>query len=148
MYGNYVDGFDEQPISCTSKLIFSERPDDFVSGTISVTDLVREIPGSNVFGGAETNQFNKTTSYKIDCSGVPNLPPQTLVSLTLQVLPQQNFHLYNAATVAITNPTTLLSTLRHTNHQKLVAKDFFCVPQVMETMEINSSHTSVTMEGS
>jgi len=97
MYGNYVDGFDEQPVSCTSTLIFAERPDDFVSGTIEVTDIIREIPGSNFLpNGQPCHQFNKATSYKIDCSGVPDLEPETLINLTIQVLPQQNFHLYDA----------------------------------------------------
>lgn len=96
MYGNYVDGFDEQSIVCSSSLVFKERPDDFISGTIKVSNMIREIPSSNYAGGVEVPQFNKTTTYKIDCSEVPDLEEDTLINLTIQILPQQNFHLYDA----------------------------------------------------
>ena len=96
MYGNYVDGFDEQPIVCKSSLIFKDRPDDFISGSIKVSNTIREIPSSNFFGDTQHPQFNKTSTYKIDCSEVPDLEEDTLINLTIQILPQQNFHLYDA----------------------------------------------------
>ena len=97
MYGNYLDGYNEQPINCESSLIFSKRPLDFATGVISVRESIREIPGSDQFGNNTIKQINKTSSYIVDCTSLPGeIEEGTIINLSIQLSPDRNFHLYDA----------------------------------------------------
>ena len=93
MYANYLDGFDEVKVNCTSQVIYKDRPQDFFTSGITVRESVREISGSDPSGKAK----NKTSGYIIDCTGLPEtLPEGTEINFTLNISPNYHYHLYNA----------------------------------------------------
>ena len=93
-YANYLDGFDEVKVDCTTEVLYQGRPADFFSGEIEVRESAREIYGSgDPLGGA----VNKTSSYIIDCRGLPSILPQgTDIKFQMRISPNFNFHLYDA----------------------------------------------------
>jgi len=93
MYANYLDGFDEVKVSCTSEVIYKDRPQDFFTSGITVRESIREISGSDPSGKSK----NKTSGYIIDCIGLPEtLAEGTEINFTLNISPNYHYHLYNA----------------------------------------------------
>jgi len=93
-YANYLDGFDEVKVDCTTEVLYNGRPADFFAGEIEVRESAREIYGSgDPLGGA----VNKTSSYIIDCRGLPGFIVEgTQIRFQMRISPNFNFHLYDA----------------------------------------------------
>ena len=114
MYGNYLEGFDNITTTCTSDVIYSERPLDFVNLNMtlipaiseqlqadSVNQLVDGFEGSEAnapFGEIYGDAINKSAGYILDASDFPDiLPAGVTLNITIKIAPDENFHVYQAS---------------------------------------------------
>ena len=99
MYGNYLDGFDNVSVDCTAKVVYRERPDDFVdleiktSTFIGVHDFQLSDESEEI---GETTQ-RKSAGFAIDVSSFPDSISSGATVLYKVILkPDGNWHIYNS----------------------------------------------------
>lgn len=84
-YGNYVEGFDEEPIEANITLLYQDRPNEFININIPVRAAVVPLDAeADTLEGVGTNFSNRSTGFVMDLSQLPDsLPAGT--TLTAQV---------------------------------------------------------------
>ena len=104
LYGNYVEGYPDVPVSGTVVPIYNDTPSSQgLSLDIEVTPIMNQLLARPSSGTAdEQNIYNKlgtnrVAGYKIDFSSVPTdfLQSESIVSISFTVIPHANFHFYN-----------------------------------------------------
>ena len=101
MYGDYVEGYDNVPTSCTATIHYADRPNDFVDIGVTVK------PGIFYVDGAETNlddytnsglvsTNNKAVGFELDFNNIPDsYSAGDTVNFSISIAPDRNWHLYN-----------------------------------------------------
>ena len=86
-YGNYLDGYDNQPITdSVVEVKYFERKEDFKSFNVKLQPSIAPI-GTN---GA------KTSAFVLDCSELEdNVSAGTVVDVKVTLSPDKNWHVYN-----------------------------------------------------
>ena len=92
MYGNYVEGYDNVPTSCTATIHYADRPNDFVDiGVIAK-------PGIFYTDNANLEDFenNKAVGFELDFENIPDsYSAGDTVNFSITIAPDKNWHLYN-----------------------------------------------------
>jgi hypothetical protein len=99
MYGNYVDGFDNVNVDCTAKVVYRERPDDFVDLEIQTSTFigVHDVQLSDEVLGASGTTQRKSAGFAIDLSSFPDsVSSGTTVLYKVVLKPDGNWHIYNS----------------------------------------------------
>jgi hypothetical protein len=99
MYGNYLDGFDNVNVDCTAKVVYRERPDDFVDLEIKTSTFigVHDVQLSDELLGATGTTQRKSAGFAIDVSSFPDsisFGANVLYKVVLK--PDGNWHIYNS----------------------------------------------------
>jgi len=98
MYGNYVDGFDNVNVDCTAKVVYRERPDDFVDLDIKTSTFigVHDVQLSDEVLGTSGTTQRKSAGFAIDLSSFPeSVSFGTSVIYKVVLKPDGNWHVYN-----------------------------------------------------
>ena len=87
VYGNYLEGYDNVSTNCSSKVIYNQRPQDFL-------DLVLRVHPS-----IEPTRFgdNKCVGFQIDTTEMPSrISAGTTINVVVEYSPDKSFHIYQA----------------------------------------------------
>tara|TARA_R110002153_G_scaffold246685_2_gene402601 strand:+ start:546 stop:8201 length:7656 start_codon:yes stop_codon:yes gene_type:complete len=88
VYGNYLEGYDNVNTECTSKVIYNERPQDFLDLTLRAHPSIEPLSANN---------DNKCVGFQIDTTEIPaKIAAGTLIQVNLDYTPDRNFHIYQA----------------------------------------------------
>lgn len=101
MYGNYLDGFDNVPVSCTTKVIYKKKPDDDgLAAEIKVTPSIAAVFRSDTslnpeFGSGAFRSETVRPAAILDFSDTLDTYSEAdSVSFSLTFSPDKNFHIY------------------------------------------------------
>ena len=90
-YGNYVEGFDNFPVTATLTAVYNNREQDFANTAVSVEPITLALSESVGFIS------NRVAGFKLDLSGVPTfIPAGSEYTFTMTVGPDRNWHIYDA----------------------------------------------------
>jgi len=86
-YGNYVEGFDEEPIEANITLLYQDRPNEFININIPVRAAVVPIDeDATTLEGDPSNFSNRSTGFVMDLSQLPeSLPAGTTITAQIRV---------------------------------------------------------------
>lgn len=91
-YGNYVEGFDNYPVTATLTAVYNEREQDFASTAVEVEPVVLKLDDPS---GITID--NRVAGFKLDLSSVPTfIPAGSEYTFTMTVGPDRNWHVYDA----------------------------------------------------
>ena len=92
-YGNYVEGFDNFPVTATLTAVYNEREQDFANTSIGIEPITLELDTQGSFN----NLKNRVAGFKLDLSTVPSsIPAGSEYTFTMTVGPDRNWHVYDA----------------------------------------------------
>lgn len=92
-YGNYVEGFDNYPVTATLTAVYNEREQDFANTSIGIEPITLELDTQGSFN----NLKNRVAGFKLDLSTVPSsIPAGSEYTFTMTVGPDRNWHVYDA----------------------------------------------------
>jgi len=91
MYGNYVEGYPNEPIAANLSVQYAERRDENFATPIKVE---RSIISETPLAAGEIKQ--KMAGFRITVDNFPSLSVNDTVLFSLSFLPEKNFHVYNA----------------------------------------------------
>jgi len=106
-YGNYVEGFDNFPVTATLTAVYNEREQDFANTAVSVEPIVLKLDDPSAI-----TLDNRVAGFKLDLSTVPTfIPAGSEYTFTMTVGPDRNWHIYDSrysmhATQQLYNPAT------------------------------------------
>jgi len=82
MYGNYVEGFDEEPFSATVDVNYVDRPQEFINVNIQATPVVVPLGlSNNDLNGDQTRLQQRVAGVALNLTEVPNnLPVNSLIT--------------------------------------------------------------------
>ena len=93
IYGNYLEGFDNVNTDCDSRVIYNERPPDYLNLTISTHPSIEPTPYGE----------NRCVGFQLDTTEIPNqIAEGTIVNIVIEYEPDRNFHLYQAHDTSLT----------------------------------------------
>ena len=93
-FGNYVEGFDVDPMQAAISYQSLERPQDFISINLTLTPEVRN---TNAALGNLTGN-NRVAAYRLSTSNLPSegVLANTQIIFNISLNPDGNFHLYES----------------------------------------------------
>jgi len=93
-YGNYVEGFDNYPVTATLTAVYNEREEDFFNTSIGIEPIVLEL---DTLPNTLDALNNRVAGFKLDLSSVPSsIPAGSEYTFTMTVGPDRNWHIYDA----------------------------------------------------
>ena len=124
IYGNYLEGFDNINTECKSKVIYNERPPDYLDLLVRTHASIEPTP----YGG------NRCVGFQIDTTEMPsNLSEGTIVNAVIEYQPDKNFHIYQAQNIKHTYHQS-----RHMGKYSANAKGYRRYPLENENTAFNS----------
>jgi len=88
--GNYVEGYDNNPVDANLTYVPIERPEDFSELELTLKPEVRVIKG-------QAGVKNRITGFRLDMSGAPEeIAEDTTFNVSITLNPDQNIHLYQS----------------------------------------------------
>ena len=91
-YGNYVEGFDNYPVTATLTAVYNEREQDFSSTSIGIEPIILKLDDPS-----DVTLDNRVAGFKLDLSSVPTfIPAGSEYTFTMTVGPDRNWHIYDA----------------------------------------------------
>ena len=92
VYGNYVEGYDNVPVTASSSVTYHERPDDFKEIDVKIIPTLRFVSGSE-----SDTVPNKKSGFFIDTAEIqPIIESGTTLKFNFSLKPNRNFHIYNS----------------------------------------------------
>ena len=91
-YGNYVEGFDNYPVTATLTAVYNDREQDFSNTSIGIEPIVLKLDDPS-----EITLDNRVAGFKLDLSSVPTfIPAGSEYTFTMTVGPDRNWSVYDA----------------------------------------------------
>ena len=87
VYGNYLEGFDNVKTDCDIKVIYNQRPKDYLDYVATIRPAIYRTPFGN----------NKCAGFEISTSEFPSqISEGTTIAVKVVYKPEKNFHIYQA----------------------------------------------------
>jgi len=95
-YGNYVEGYDNTPVTAAMTVDYKDRPDDFLELDINVQSQVAQVDNQN-FSSSQVQ--NRVAGLKLSLENPEgiDIPAGSTVSFDISFAPDKNLHLYESA---------------------------------------------------
>ena len=126
IYGNYLEGFDNINTECKSKVIYNERPPDYLDLLVRTHASIEPTPYGE----------NRCVGFQIDTTEMPSdISAGTIINAVIEYQPDKNFHIYQAHNI------------EHTYHQSRHMGKYSANTKGYRRYPLENENTAFNLEG-